>query len=73
MVTSTKRGHKTFYDNFYCGWFWSDDGLPIHIERSCIRCGKIPTEEGIDACIGKKLPNTQSACCGHGVNKAFTI
>ncbi len=35
-------------------------------EVPCKRCGKLPTPEGYDACLGY-LPGVASACCGHGV------
>ena len=34
---------------------------------ACAKCGKHPTKDGHDGCIGK-LPdrNIMNACCGHG-------
>jgi len=32
---------------------------------NCRKCGKLPTKEGHDACLGT-LPNVMNACCGHG-------
>lgn len=34
--------------------------------RSCKHCGKPPTQQGKDGCIGV-LNGVVSACCGHGV------
>ncbi len=36
----------------------------------CIDCGKLPTKEGHDGCIGT-LPHkdVMNACCGHGNDK----
>lgn len=31
----------------------------------CIKCGKPPTPEGHDGCLGT-LPAVMNACCGHG-------
>ena len=35
----------------------------------CAKCGKLPTKEGHDGCIGT-LPDSDvmNACCGHGLN-----
>lgn len=38
----------------------------------CIRCGRPPTKEGFDACIGH-IEGAYSACCGHGVHEPFII
>lgn len=65
-----KRGWPIiFYDN---KWIYADSGESIKIERPCIRCGKMPTLEGHDACLGT-IPNVIAACCGHGVEKPYTI
>lgn len=32
----------------------------------CAHCGRAPTPEGHDACLGA-LPGVTAACCGHGV------
>lgn len=39
-----------------------DEPLP------CVRCGRSPTPEGHDACLGY-LPGVESACCGHGITE----
>jgi len=53
-------------------WVYEDSGESIKIERACVRCGKMPTPEGYDACLGK-LPNVKGACCGHGILKQAYI
>jgi len=66
MITSYKRGYKIiWYKN---RWIYADNKESIKIERPCIRCGRMPTEEGYDACLGK-LPNVKFACCGHGIEE----
>jgi len=64
-VTSHARGNPiTFTDK---GWVYSD-GTPIsEQERPCVRCGRMPTPEGYDACLGY-IEGVKSACCGHGVD-----
>ena len=64
------RGHLCFYDFNEGAWFYADNNKSAKKDRPCIRCGKMPTEEGHDACLGK-LPNTKNACCGHGVQKRY--
>lgn len=38
--------------------------------RPCPKCGRLPTEEGHDGCLGS-LPGVAFACCGHGVKKGY--
>jgi hypothetical protein len=56
--------------------FYADNGEAFNLkngkERPCVRCGKHPTVEGYDACIGH-LSGVRSACCGHGVSKGYII
>ena len=66
MIKSFQRGHRiTFVNN---QWVYEDTKEPIKKERACVRCGKMPTKEGYDACIGY-IKGVKSACCGHGVTK----
>ena len=61
-------GHTARFDEDADEWVYADDlsavGWPH--KRPCPRCGRMPTEEGHDACIAN-LPGVISACCGHGV------
>lgn len=41
-------------------------------ERPCKRCGKMPTEEGHDACLGN-IPGVVAACCGHGIEDPYVL
>lgn len=70
MVTGYKRGHLIRYDGNQ--WVYADNGAPIIEERPCVRCGKMPTPEGYDACLGY-VPGATSACCGHGVESSYVI
>jgi len=70
MITSYSRGHKIIYKD--SKWVYSDTGEPISKERPCYRCGKLPTPEGYDACLGC-IPGAVSACCGHGVTDRILI
>lgn len=70
MVKSYSRGHEIYYDGDV--WRYSDDNTICNDKRPCKRCGKMPTAEGYDACLGH-IPGAVSACCGHGVEKPYTV
>ena len=67
---SYSRGHEIIYLNNL--WVYFDTHESILTERPCKRCGKLPTKEGHDACLGN-IPNVVSACCGHGIEKPYII
>jgi len=58
------RGWPTEWDGRR--WIYSDTRKPDTGRRTCRRCGRKPTPEGYDACLGH-IPGATSACCGHGV------
>lgn len=66
---SYNRGWPIEYTD---GWVYSDTKQPIKNDRPCKRCGRKPTPEGHDACLGT-IPYVKSACCGHGVKRPFTL
>lgn len=70
MISSNSRGHKIIFVNN--NWIYEDTKESADIERPCIRCGKFPTKEGYDACLGE-LKNVSSACCGHSIEKKYII
>jgi hypothetical protein len=70
MITSSDRGHKTYFDGN--NWRYVDNNKIDKDKRSCKRCGKKPTKEGHDACLGK-IKGASSACCGHGIHKKIII
>ncbi len=45
---------------------------PAKQKVPCVKCGKLPTKEGHDACLGT-LPGVTDACCGHGVTESYII
>jgi len=77
MTRSWDRGHRTLE-------YWDGNiGSPVHSvyedtgdvvdhKRACIRCNKLPTVEGYDACLGH-IKGAKSVCCGHGVMKPILI
>ncbi len=71
MITAiaTKRGHPIEYNG---GWVYSDSKTSIEVERSCTRCGRLPSNEGYDACTGY-IEGAKSVCCGHGVEEPILM
>lgn len=72
-VTVTKsysRGWEIYYDGK--DWRYSDNHQIVDDSRPCKRCGRMPTKEGYDACLGH-IDGAKSACCGHGVEEAFVM
>lgn len=69
-ISAHSRGHKIVY--FKDSWIYANDYSIFNDSRPCIKCGRYPTKEGYDACIGK-LNNIKSACCGHGIEKPILI
>ena len=62
VATSHDRGHLMFWN----GDVWCyENALDYSV---CVRCGKPPTLEGHDACLGH-IDGAVGACCGHGVSK----
>lgn len=70
MITSHIRGHLAEYENGH--WRYVDDKTLAIDNRPCARCGKMPTSEGYDACLGY-IPGALWACCGHGIDKPSII
>jgi hypothetical protein len=71
---SRARGHKIAFDEDDWQWLYADTNEPLGDGngRPCIRCGRLPTKEGHDACLGM-LRGVVSACCGHGVVDPFIM
>jgi len=70
VARSFARGHLIEYRDGR--WVYQDTQGSAETGRFCVRCGLKPTQEGYDACIGF-LPDTVSACCGHGVERPFVV
>lgn len=74
-VKSYTRGHAVeTIDGIWC---FSDTKEPCREEekefkRPCKHCGKSPTEDSHDACLGN-LIGVRNACCGHGNHKEAYI
>ena len=69
-ATSYQRGHRIEYIGGR--WVYADDQTTSAVERPCVRCGRIPTPDGHDACLGR-IEATASACCGHGVEEPYVM
>ncbi len=68
MITAHIRGHAvSYYDEL---WRYIDTGEPSKTtpDRACVSCGRQPTREGYDPCIGY-IRGAKSVCCGHGVHR----
>ena len=69
-TTSYIYGHLAYYDTDAKVWRYADTDEVANEDRPCVRCGRMPTSEGHDACLGT-LPGVKYACCGHGVRKGY--
>lgn len=72
MIKSHVRGHEIYWDQENNIWRYCDTGEDIEIERLCKKCGKFPTNDGYDACLGH-IEGATHACCGHGIEKPYII
>ena len=74
VAKSYTRGHEIEYQDewVYSDTIYSDTRELASNERPCVRCGRMPTKEGHDACLGT-LPGVKHACCGHGVEEGYKI
>jgi hypothetical protein len=73
IVTAYNRGNK-YVCNFDYEHIKSNlNGQEFNTtEIPCVRCGKMPTEDGHDQCLGT-LPGVVAACCGHGVEEGYIL
>lgn len=70
MVTGYSRGNPIYCKNGI--WYYTEDDTVLDDSKPCKRCGKLPTVEGYDACLGH-INGVTSACCGHGVESPYTV
>lgn len=79
-ITSHEYGNLTYTNDNGKHWYYCNDNtLAISCEkpyimnfRSCPKCGKMPTKEGYDPCLGH-IEGAVNACCGHGLSEGFII
>ena len=72
MVVSTYFNGNLAYSKSE-NWYYCNDSSPVfNNPRPCPKCGKLPTTEGYDACLGY-IPNVKYACCGHGKPTRYII
>lgn len=69
-VYARDRGHLIYLDDITNVWKFADNQKPVEGGRPCRRCGRWPTKEGYDACLGY-ISGAKHACCGHGVEEGF--
>lgn len=73
MTKSYIRGWEIYFDFDSNNWRYCDNNKPVIDEvRPCKRCGKMPTAEGYDACLGH-IDGVMFACCGHGVTEPYIM
>ena len=70
MIKSYSRGHAIFFDGR--DWRYMDNNEIQNEMRPCRRCGRVPTKEGYDACLGH-IEGAVSACCGHGIEESYVV
>lgn len=75
MITAYSRGHKIIYNindkiTYTSNWVYVDTKEIYDDSRPCKKCGKYPTKEGYDACLGF-IKDTNHACCGHGISVPY--
>ena len=70
MIMSHSRGHEIYYDGGK--WRYRDTNEICNDSRPCKKCGRYPTAEGYDACLGH-IVGAKSACCGHGVENEYVV
>lgn len=70
MVKGYSRGWEIYYDGNV--WRYLDNNEIINDSRPCKKCGRMPTVEGYDACLGH-IDGAKSACCGHGVEEPYVV
>lgn len=69
-VTSYFRGNPVFWDDGE--WRYLSNADIADPQVNCAHCGRPPTPEGYDACLGY-IPGVLSACCGHGVEEPYMV
>ena len=72
MVSSYSRGHRIYLSPVNDCWRYVDNEMEINDMRPCAKCGREPTPEGYDACLGY-VEGATSACCGHGLKDEYQI
>jgi len=72
---SAIRGHPVRFDYDAYEWVYADTLEPVGDgnERPCVRCGRMPTSEGHDACLETLTGGVISACCGHGIEPPYVM
>lgn len=69
-VKAHSRGWEIYFDG--TNWRYSDNHKIADDSRPCKKCGRMPTKEGYDTCLGF-IDGAKSACCGHGVEEKYVV
>ena len=67
---SFMRGNSIVWSEKRQIWLYVDTRKIADDSQPCIRCNRLPTKEGFDACLGY-IEDIKSACCGHGIEQAY--
>ena len=69
-ITSHYRGHPIEFRGR--AWYFgaTSKRMSDDMDISCALCGKPPTPDGHDACLGH-IEGVKHACCGHGVEQGY--
>lgn len=70
MIKSHSRGWEIYFDGI--SWRYCDNNKIADDSRPCKKCGRMPTKEGYDACLGY-MQEVKAACCGHGVSSKYIM
>ena len=70
-ASSHYYGNLVVWDEKDDTWHY-EDGELADKPRPCPFCGRLPTSEGYDGCLGY-IPGAWSACCGHGVETGYVM
>jgi len=70
MVRAYARGNEIYFNKNQ--WRYIEDDTILDDSKPCVRCGKTPTKDGYDACLGY-IDNVISACCGHGKESPYVV
>lgn len=66
-------GNPIRFDEDAWRWVYIYDLTPSdYASRPCPKCGRMPTPEGYDGCLGY-ISGIGGACCGHRVQEAFIV
>lgn len=80
VVRANHYGRDIYYNEDTMDWHFTDSDDIVKADdkvdysyrqyQKCSHCGKYPTEEGYDSCLGH-IDGADAACCGHGTDLGY--